>query len=605
MSVGTKIDSLLEIIVNDIAALFESQFENIRTTAVELDKFSDIRPLLSICKGNPRQVIGAAAFSELICMTLRAAFADKHLQDDEADVSKDIFSACIYRYSWRDHNKYGQFSPFANRSQVLDLMCTWSKDQSLLGGDFQNGAILFPCHEMVIISSIVTRDMTLYDRFTQIMLLVIRLVLETGGVTQSENDLFMKQKKRYDDERLLLVQSLRPGSDNPACPSPQGLSVASHEDELSPDQVLREALAELKNLVGLSEVKAEISRLANFLKVQNHRKEAGLPVPTQSLHFVFTGNPGTGKTTVARIVSRLLYGFGMLKTPTLVEADRASLVGGYVGQTAIKTSDVVGKSINGVLFIDEAYTLSKKDSGTDYGQEAIDTILKKMEDNRGELVVIVAGYPDLMSQFLATNPGLESRFTRFVRFEDYHVAELCQIFERMCQANSYSLTQEAMANLAILFNRAYTQRERNFGNARFVRNAYEQTLGNHADRLANFEGDFSKELLVTIEASDLPFNLVSGIQEPIDVKASRWMTQCPGCSKAAEAGITYLGKRIRCKCGKTFIFPTWNLNPASLPSLTGFEVFKRPGDLIGLEAPPKSATNANDKPSGSGISEEN
>jgi len=590
MSIGTKIESLLEIIVNDVVRLIKSQSEQFRATADRIDTFSDIRPLLRIYKEIPDRIIGAAALSELLCLIRAAILADDEIESDELEVANGVLSVCFYRYLRLGSYKYSQFAGLSSGSQVLELLGEWGKDSDLLGGDFKNGAIIFPLKSLVHISSIVTQNTAIHDRYSQIMLMAARLIIAAGGITYSEQAYFIKLKHSLEEERDALTGLLLGIGCKPDHASSNELELTNQENEIPPDRALAEALAELKNLVGVMEVKTEISRLANFLKVRKQRLEAGLPVPSQSLHFVFTGNPGTGKTTVARIVSRLLYGFGLLKTPRLVETDRASLVGGYVGQTAIKTAEAVEKALNGVLFIDEAYTLSKKDSGADYGQEAIDTILKKMEDHRDNLVVIVAGYPELMKQFLATNPGLESRFTRFVQFGDSHVADLCQIFERMCQANSYSLTQDAKANLAILFNRAYTQREKNFGNARFVRNAYEQTLGNHADRLASLDGDFSKELLVTIEASDLPYYMVKGMPGPNDVANSKWTAQCPGCKKLADARIAFLGKRIRCKCGKEFIYPAWNLNPESIPSVNGFEVFNREQDLIGLEVPPKVAS---------------
>lgn len=334
--------------------------------------------------------------------------------------------------------------------------------------------------------------------------------------------------------------------------------------------------------VGVDAVKREVSRLTNFLKVRQQRIEQGMVVPKQSLHFVFTGNPGTGKTTVARIIAKIMYGFQILDAPKLIEADRSSMVGGYVGQTAIKTQEMIEKAKNGVLFIDEAYTLTKS-GGEDYGQEAIDTLLKQMEDLREQLVVIVAGYPEEMNRFITSNPGLQSRFTRYITFDDYHVSDLCQIFDRMCTSHQYKLTQHARANLAIIFNRAYATRDNNFGNARFVRNAYEQVLGNQADRLASYDGEVTKEVLQTIEVDDLPFGITQGIEHAIDVTQSKWLATCPKCDKLSKAGIDLIGQVVKCKCGARFRCPWWNLDKSTVPELKDFERFERPVDLVGYD----------------------
>lgn len=261
-------------------------------------------------------------------------------------------------------------------------------------------------------------------------------------------------------------------------------------------------LAELDSLVGLEQVKKDVKSLINLIKVRKLREQNDLPVPELSLHMVFTGNPGTGKTTVARLLARLYRSIGMLEKGTLVEVDRSGLVAGYVGQTALKTREAVQKARGGILFVDEAYSLAPENAANDFGQEAIEIILKSMEDMREELVVIVAGYPEPMERFISSNPGLESRFGKYFRFEDYSGEELMKIFEGMCEKNQYLPDDEAKEYARGLFCEMYRTRDENFGNARDVRNLFERAVANHSDRVARMEAP-GKEDLMTLCKEDL------------------------------------------------------------------------------------------------------
>lgn len=263
-----------------------------------------------------------------------------------------------------------------------------------------------------------------------------------------------------------------------------GASTSIRGDDVGSINNLEPALAELDALVGLQSVKAEVSQLANLLKVRQLREAQGLPNPAISLHMVFTGNPGTGKTTVARILARILCGLGVVSRGAFVETDRSGLVAGYVGQTALKTRAVVTGALGGVLFIDEAYSLTSR-GDQDFGAEAIETLLKMMEDYRSDLVVIVAGYTEHMASFVNANPGLRSRFARYIHFPDYGAHELAEIFSRLASGAGYRLAPDVTAALPARFESFVRQSNAAvLGNARFVRNLFEKALGRHANRIA-------------------------------------------------------------------------------------------------------------------------
>ena len=269
-------------------------------------------------------------------------------------------------------------------------------------------------------------------------------------------------------------------------------------DEPPPD--LDTLMAELDGLIGLEAVKAEVRQLADLLRVERLRVERGLPVAVHTRHLVFTGNPGTGKTTVARLLSRLYRALGAVARGHLVETDRSGLVAGYVGQTAQRTADVCEAADGGVLLVDEAYALARGDQ-RDFGQEAIDTLVKVMEDKRDSLVVIVAGYPQEMAEFIASNPGLSSRFPKTIQFPDYSAEELVAITRSLAERSHYRLTGGAARRLRETF--AASPRDRGFGNGRLARNLFERAVARQASRVVRKGPQISDEDLMTITATDV------------------------------------------------------------------------------------------------------
>ena len=282
----------------------------------------------------------------------------------------------------------------------------------------------------------------------------------------------------------------------------EDLSLITYDDvkwnHNSDENDLDSILSDINSLIGLSAVKNEISELVSLVKMQQNRKSQGLAVPNISLHLVFTGSPGTGKTTVARYIAKVYKALGLLSKGQLVETDRSGLVAGYVGQTAIKVNELVEKAIGGVLFIDEAYTLVSKND--DFGQEAIDTLLKAMEDYRENLVVIVAGYDELMDKFINSNPGLKSRFNRYIHFDNYTSDEMLAIFKMLCIKNQYTLKDDVSEILKKFFESVSSEK---IGNGRGVRNIFEKAVTAQAKRLSQCDADSEK--IAEFSTEDIQF----------------------------------------------------------------------------------------------------
>ena len=272
------------------------------------------------------------------------------------------------------------------------------------------------------------------------------------------------------------------------------------------EKSLEELLDELNNLIGLKNVKSKVNDLIAFHKVQQLRKKAELPIPRHTMHMAFTGNPGTGKTTVARIVGRMYKQLGLLSKGHFIEVSRTDLIAGYQGQTALKVKKVIDKAIGGVLFIDEAYSITENEHSDSYGRECLTELTKALEDYRNDLVVIVAGYTEPMRNFFNSNPGLKSRFNTFIEFDNYNVEELIEILNSMCKKDEYILTEDVSMDIQKHLNEILSTNINQFANGRFMRNIYEDMIINHAKRVISITNPTKKQLQEFI-SDDIPINV--------------------------------------------------------------------------------------------------
>lgn len=326
--------------------------------------------------------------------------------------------------------------------------------------------------------------------------------LESAGIVSPQDNALPRTVKVSSlDELDKLLSGIELNYGEPATSAPEVISDPATVKRSSKAQVKGNPMKELDKMIGLGSVKEEIKTLYNFVKIQKMREESGMKTSSVSYHCVFTGNPGTGKTTVARIVAEIYRDLGILKKGHLVETDRSGLVAEYVGQTAVKTNKIIDSALDGVLFIDEAYSLSEGGQG-DFGKEAIATLLKRMEDDRDRLVVILAGYSSNMKGFIDTNPGLQSRFNRYINFPDYTASELFDIFLSSVKKNEYTISEDAEAKLKCVLDKAVNEKDENFGNGRFVRNLFEKTIQHQANRISR-EKDISPDILGQIVGEDI------------------------------------------------------------------------------------------------------
>ena len=462
----------------------KDQYKSICST---LRLLSDYRAIRSGIEDNLKKTF------QMDCVYLLSvlAYQDNKLSEKDRAYINDFLGIDVSEESVKTFaNIIGEFD-IANVSKTIKTICTIEGDTwEKLGSDKEKTAM-----SVINFFEALGEDFLHHDNPKAPLEKLYRFIQ------------IQKDYVRYSDSRRLMSDISRDffGLDIPNDFKPEGSGVQAATadsapvpppEDATPEEPETDPMDDLNELVGLTEIKKDVADLISLVKVQKMREERGMKAVPVSLHLVFTGNPGTGKTTVARILARLYKKIGVLEGGQLVETDRSGLVAGYVGQTAIKTSEMIKQAMGGVLFIDEAYSLAKE--GNDFGGEAISTILKAMEDNRDKFVVIVAGYDELMDQFINSNPGLKSRFSKYFHFPDYTAQEMLDIFKMNCRKYQYELTEDAEFMVKNMLIKLELEKDENFANARDVRKLFERVVTAQAGRLAEMENvEDSDVLLIT------------------------------------------------------------------------------------------------------------
>lgn len=466
------------------------------------------RVLEALIEDKPETFNGALQLQRDVVFLMHSVMAaDKHMSDAELLLCGDVIAMTSGSPSF--YLLTPSTAPLEDLRETINSCLTMlgSEERQLLPGwtwSFKN--LCMSAHYLSIYDA--GNGTSLAKEFTSFAVRLCNVVAKSDGVVKKEEKDRVSEAKKWLERSCTLhaTYTVNPadvaqgpslfGASSTPLPSRTSADVSTRPSVDAADAIL----SELHSLTGLSSVKKEAHDLVAFLKVQGIRKDRGLAPSSISRHLVFYGNPGTGKTTVARLLSQIYASLGFLSKGHLVETDRSGLVAGFVGQTAIKTREACQQALGGVLFIDEAYTLAGKEN--DYGQEAIDTLLKFMEDNRDDLVVVVAGYPEKIAGFLDSNPGIRSRFTRFMNFQDYSPEELSSIFAGFCKEGGFDLSEAAAAKARSIFEEQFIQRDKSFGNARFARNLFEQCLVRHARRITKAD-HITDGMLTMLEEEDV------------------------------------------------------------------------------------------------------
>lgn len=410
-----------------------------------------------------------------------------------------------HEINFKNKESFGLFYFFCRTMGIEKF--TYDKLYVILNGNLQNSATEFALQIKTAIASnqnidevfLLSKILSDYDRDLQQKYLVM---LYRYASLAAKADGYVSNTEAEWLSKILDLSKKPSTSGNVIITNDEDQPEKTIQNKPQQRTIKKRGTTQLNALIGLDSVKDEIKTLTNFIKIQQAREAKGLKTSPVSYHCVFTGNPGTGKTTVARIVADIYRSLGILTKGQLVETDRSGLVAEYVGQTAVKTNKVIDTALDGVLFIDEAYSLISQ-SENDYGKEAIATLLKRMEDNRDRLVVILAGYTNEMKQFIDSNPGLQSRFNRYIEFPDYSANELFQIFEMDAKQYDYSIDNDAEIPLKEYLVKIVTAKDKNFGNARFVRNLFEKTIEKQANRLSK-DTNLTEDKLTEIQSIDIP-----------------------------------------------------------------------------------------------------
>ena len=441
-------------------------------------------------------LVAGEDYKELLITELRefmcyvSCVDEGDITDEEISLYNRIFDEDFDTFSLNDEIHSYDFADFEDsyKSKFIDVIVKIIDNGSIEAIDYKFLYVLVDLYKVSGYSVLLSR----YDNLTPANITpVSKIIDKVVEYIESKLD-SSKLLGSYKDLTCIKEEKVFPKEE------PE----IKKEEILDDKKTLEDYLKELNELIGLEHVKEDVNSLINILKINMLRKERGLKQPTFSNHLVFSGNPGTGKTTVARLLAKIYYKLGFLSTGVLVETDRSGLVAGYVGQTAIKTKKVIESAMGGVLFIDEAYSLTESSNESDYGDEAIDTLLKAMEDHRDDFIVIVAGYPDLMRGFVESNPGLKSRFNKYIFFDDYDVEELTAIFISLCNKDGYYIKDNTKAYIRDMFENILANKPKNFGNGRVVRNIYEKALTHQANRLV-LDNDITNDELMEITIDDI------------------------------------------------------------------------------------------------------